>query len=168
MGTNFYWKKLPKELKQYEKLVQTQTKDKDMYLYQELMNPLWHIGKRSGAGKYCMNCGTTFCIHGTTRIHYNDNPYELFSDAYEQAQKYYWYDKCPICGKEGTYICTFTWTFMKQKEIIRKLYAEEVKGRLKETKLIVNEYDEEFTPKEFWEEELKNCPVEYQSCCEFC
>ena len=28
MGTNFYWKKLPKELKQYEKLIKTQTKDK--------------------------------------------------------------------------------------------------------------------------------------------
>ena len=158
MGTNFYWKKLPKELKQYEKLIKTQTKDKDM-------NPLYHIGKRSGAGKYCMDCGTTFCRHGTTRIHYNDNPYELFSDAYEQAQKYYWYDKCPICGKEGTYICTFTWTFMKQKQIIEQL---SLNPKTLSKKLIVNEYEEEFTPKEFFEQELKNCPVEYQSCCEFC
>ena len=158
MGTNFYWKKLPKELKQYEKLINTQTKDKDM-------NPLYHIGKRSGAGKYCMDCGTTFCIHGTTRIHYNDNPYELFSDEYEQAQKYYWYDKCPICGKEGTYICTFTWTFMKQKQIIYKLLEN---PHTINEKLIRNEYDEEFTPYEFLYDELGGCPVEYQSCCEFC
>ena len=114
------------------------------------MNPLYHIGKRSGAGKYCMDCGTTFCIHGTSRIHYNDNPYELFSDAYEQAQKYYWYDKCPICGKEGTYICTFTWTFMKQKEILNDLRWN--KRKFCDEKLIINEYEEEFTPKEFWEE----------------
>lgn len=165
MGTNFYWKKLPKELKQYEKLVKTQTQDK-------YMNPLYHIGKRSGAGHYCMDCGTTFCIHGTSRIHYNDNPYELFSDEYEQAQKYYWYDKCPICGKDGTYICTFTWTFMKQKYLVNKLmwiYEPKLKQRfMNPKKLIVNEYDEEFTPYEFWEQELGNCPVEYQSCCEFC
>lgn len=158
MGTNFYWKKLPKELQQYEKLVKTQTKDKDM-------NPLYHIGKRSGAGHYCMDCGTTFCIHGTTRIHYNDNPYELFSDEYDKAQKYYWYDKCPICGKEGTYICTFTWTFMKQKQIIEQL---SLNPNTLYKKLIVNEYDEEFTPTEFLWDELGNCPVEYQSCCEFC
>lgn len=158
MGTNFYWKKLPKELKQYEKLIKTQINDKDM-------NPLYHIGKRSGAGKYCMDCGTTFCIHGTTRIHYNDNPYELLSDEYENAQKYYWYDKCPICGKEGTYICTFTWTFMKQKKIIEQL---SLNPKTLSKKLIVNEYDEEFTPTEFLWNELDNCPVEYQSCCEFC
>ena len=158
MGTNFYWKELPKELKQYEKLIKTQTKDKDM-------NPLYHIGKRSGAGKYCMDCGTTFCRHGTTRIHYNDNPYELFSDEYEKAQKYYWYDKCPICGKEGIIICSFTWTFMKQKQIIEQL---SLNPKTLSKKLIVNEYEEEFTPTEFLWDELKNCPVEYQSCCEFC
>ena len=158
MGTNFYWKQLPKELKQYEKLIKIQIKDKDM-------NPLYHIGKRSGAGKYCMDCGTTFCIHGTTRIHYNDNPYELFSDAYEEAQKYYWYDKCPICGKEGTYICTFTWTFMKQKQLIEQL---SLNPKTLSKKLIVNEYEEEFTPTEFLWDELGNCPVEYQNCCEFC
>ena len=149
---------MPKELKQYEKLINTQTQDKNM-------NPLWHIGKRSGAGKYCMNCGTTFCIHGTTRIHYDDNPYQFLTQEWEDAQKYYWYEKCPICGKEGTYICTFTWTFMKQKQIIEQL---SLNPNTLDKKLIVDEYDEEFTPKEFWEEELKNCPVEYQSCCEFC
>ena len=158
MGTNFYWKKLPKELKQYEKLINTQTNDKHM-------NPLWHIGKRSAAGRYCEDCGTTFCIHGTTRIHYNDNPYELFSKEYKEAQKYYWYDKCPICGKEGIIICTFTWTFMKQKQIIEQL---SLNPNTLDKKLIVNEYDEEFTPTEFLWNELKNCPVEYQSCCEFC
>ena len=149
---------MPKELKQYEKLINTQTKDKNM-------NPLWHIGKRSGAGNYCIDCGTTFCINGTTRIHYNDNPYELFSKEYKEAQKYYWYDRCPICGKEGTYICTFTWTFMKQKQIIYKLLEN---PHTINEKLIINEYDEEFTPYEFLWDELNNCKVEYQSCCEFC
>ena len=113
MGTNFYWKKLPKELKQYEKNIQTITNDKHM-------NPLWHIGKRSAAGRYCEDCGTTFCRNGTSRIHYDDNPYELFSKEYKEAQKHYWYDKCPICGKEGITICSFTWTFMKQKQALVK------------------------------------------------
>lgn len=150
---------MPKELKKYEKTMFPQiTGNRDM-------NMLYHIGKRSGAGLYCEECGTTFCRYGTVRIHYNDNPYPLFSEEYKRAQKDYWYEKCPICGKEGTYICTFTWTFMKQKQIIYKLLEN---PHTINEKLIYNEYAEEFTPYEFIYDELGNCPVEYQSCCEFC
>lgn len=155
MSTNFYWKELPKELQQYENSIV-----KNIVTNEKEMNPLWHIGKRSAAGKYCIDCGTTFCINGTSRIHYDDNPYELFSKKYNEAQKYYWYSKCPICGKEGQNICSFTWTFMKQKDIIKDLINIS-------KKLILNEYGEEFTPREFWLQEFNNCVVEYQSCCEF-
>lgn len=149
---------MPKELKQYEKLINTQIKDKNM-------NPLWHIGKRSAAGRYCEDCGTTFCIHGTSRIHYEDNPYQFLTQEWENTQKYYWYEKCPICGKEGISICSFTWTFMKQKQLIEQL---SLNPNTLSKKLIVNEYEEEFTPTEFLWNELNNCKVEYQSCCEFC
>ena len=155
MGTNFYWKELPKELKKYEPHIYTITDDKHM-------NPLWHIGKRSGSGLYCIHCGITFCKNGTSRVHYNDNPYPLFSEEYKKAQKQYWYDRCPICGGEGDYVCSFTWTFMMQKYII-----ETYNNRNINNKLIVNEYDEEFTVKEFLEEELNNCFIEFQMCAEF-
>lgn len=152
MSTNFYWKNLPKELKQY-----------DIDITYDKFNPVWHIGKRNAAGKYCIDCGITFCMIGTSKIHYDKNPYKFLSKEWKEAEKHYWYDKCPLCGKEGIVICSFTWTFMKQKEIIKNM----VKNNISK-KLIVNEYEEEFTPKEFLEQELYKCKVEYQSYGRFC
>ena len=132
MGTNFYWKKLPPEL---EELVNDKNKDIIM-----------HIGKRSGAGDYCYDCGTTFCEYGDRGVH------KTLGN---------WYDKCPICGKEGKWCCSFTWTFMKQKEVIKKYVGSS-------RYLIRNEYDEEFTPREFLEEELSNSTMEFQVAWRFC
>lgn len=151
MGTNFYWIKLPKELKKFEKQFKKECKD---------TNVLYHIGKRSASGNYCYECGTTFCIHGTSKIHYDENPYPLFSDAYKEAQKYYWYEKCPICGSEGKYITSFTWTFMKQKEIIQALELRNCNDVI-----IKDEYDTKFTAREFLH--AVETPVEYQMATAF-
>ena len=130
LGTNFYWKNIPPEL---EKFITSENKEL-----------ILHIGKRSGAGDYCCTCGTTMCKEGDRGIHHTSD-----NSA--------WYDKCPICGQRGNYICSFTWTFMKQKHIIEK-YIDSNKY------LIVNEYGEEFTPRKFLEEELSNSKVQYQMC----
>ena len=107
---------------------------------------LIHIGKRSAAGYYCEDCGITFCKYGTQCIH----------DGYGD-----WYDDCPVCHSKGIYITSFTWTAMKQKELIKSLVRCN-------KKLIKDEYGEKYTPKEFLLDELSNTKVEYQMYAEFC
>lgn len=46
-------------------------------------DPQFHIGKRSAAGPYCWDCGTTLCKAGEARVHYDSE----------------WHNKCPVCGK---------------------------------------------------------------------
>lgn len=132
MGTNFYWKEIPEELKKYKDTVY----DEDI---------LKHIGKRSGAGRYCYDCGTTLNKYGSDCVH---------STEYD-----YWYDKCPICGKEiKSNICSFTWTFLLQKEIVlSKINSPRA--------LIVDEYGTEYYTKDFIE--ATRSKIEYQSACVF-
>ena len=108
---------------------------------------LQHIGKRSVAGYYCDKCGISFCKSGTQSIHFSD-----IAD---------WYTECPVCGRKGILVCSFTYTSMKQKEIIKKLIAVD-------KKLIKDEYDIEYTPKEFLLDALSNTKIEYQMYAEFC
>lgn len=54
MGINYYW------LLKDEKI--------------DDMDPKIHIGKKSSGGKYCKDCGITFCMEGTSNINkYGDN-----------------------------------------------------------------------------------------------
>lgn len=142
MGTNFYWRETPREFKRYKANVENYIGNCD----DNPNNVLLHIGKRSAAGLYCYECGTTLNKHGTDYAHdcmYDD-----------------WYEVCPICGREGTPICTFRWTFMKHKWLIEKLAGEGCRQYL-----IVDENDEEYTPLEFLQ--AVETPIEYQACCEF-
>lgn len=141
MGTNFYWKELPKEFKRYKANVEKYIGDCD-----DTHNVLLHIGKRSAAGLYCYECGTTLNKYGTDFVH--DSMYDD------------WYEVCPICGREGTPICSFRWTFMKHKWMIEKLAHEGCKE-----KCIVDEYGDSYSPIEFLSE--VSTPIEYQACCEF-
>lgn len=152
MGTNYYWKNYGE-------------RSDDINI---------HIGKRSAAGLYCYDCGTTFTREGTELLH---------------TGKSTEYDNCPCCGKtidennksiynaanvelgfqkdihgiklKGVQTASsFTWTLMKHKyNIIKKMKITD--------KLIVDEYDREFTCKEFVENVLVFCPIEYQTPCEF-
>jgi hypothetical protein len=140
MGTNFYWKEIPKEFKKYIPHVKKWFGDVGHD------DVLVHIGKRSAAGKYCYECGTTLKKAGTDNIHdcmYDD-----------------WYSECPICGREGTPICSFRWTMLRHKWLIEALADE---GWTK--KCIVDEYGDSYSHIEFLQE--INTPIEYQACCEF-
>ena len=142
MGTNFYWREVPKEFEKYklnvEKYIGAVDDNPD--------NVLLHIGKRSGAGAYCYHCGVTLNKYGTDRVHNCD-----YSE---------WYKRCPICGRECVATISFRWTFLRQKWLIEVLAMER-----NADKLIVDEYGKEYTPQEFLQ--AVNTPIEYQMCCEF-
>lgn len=156
MGTNYYWK-------------ETYDADGDNEGIQ------CHIGKRSAAGRYCWDCGTTFNTRGTESVHYSSHDTN-------------WVEACPACGKmpeesrdkESTamvdlgfakqsnlslqgvgYCSSFTWTLMKHKWKLSSLVRSE-------EKVGINEYGDEFTAKEFLEGELHGCAFEMQLPVEFC
>lgn len=143
MGTNFYWTKIPREFENYKLNVEKYIGDVD----DNPDNVLLHIGKRSAAGSYCYECGTTLNKCGTDYVHGGDN--------------IDWYEQCPICGKEGSPISSFRWTMMRHKWLAEKLADE---GCTK--KCIVDEYGDSYSPMEFLNEVIP--PIEFQSCCEFC
>ncbi len=158
MGTNFYW------IKSNVKTDETVSKD----------NIFDHIGKRSAAGGYCWDCGTTLLInYGTHGVHRGDK------DAR-------WSDVCPSCGKStprkenrysaamvelgftqathekltGVSSCSsFTWTLMKH-------YWELKKMRGLNVKVVCDEYGREFTADEFLDM-VENCPIWDQLPTEF-
>ena len=140
MGTNFYWRKIPQEFQKYQNNVY-----EVVSCYDARDSVLKHIGKRSGAGLYCYDCGTTLHRLGTDYVHSGEGD---------------WYPKCPICGREGSPMCTFRWTFMKHKWLVQKLANEGCTE-----KLIIDEYGDEYTPLEFLGE--VETPVEFQTCQEF-
>jgi hypothetical protein len=147
MGTNFYWIK-----HQGDESIQ------------------YHIGKRSAAGRYCYDCGSTFNKDGTQSIHFSDR------------KRLGWNDVCPCCGKvpddktprynpvmielgfekpgekpaEGIAgASSFTWTMMKHMWDLEKqiMYA---------SPLVVDEYGREYTAKEFLDMIKRDCPIQFQ------
>ena len=123
MGTNFYWKNKPEIVE-----------NEDIF-------DLLHIGKRSGAGRYCTKCETTLCKKGEDKIHFSN-----FND---------WYDKCPVCNSDEhlTNVCSFSWESKIQKKLVEQLVKIN-------KKVIIDEYGNEYTAKEFLETELKNVKFE--------
>lgn len=161
MSTNYYWKE---ERHEQEENIQQ------------------HIGKRSGAGLYCYDCGTTLNRGGVMYIHQGKNGTtdDLFN---------VWLDKCPSCGnsKEGkdgfenstsalelgfakeqdikksgiSTCCSFTWTLKKHMNEIMQIW-----NTGSDEKIIVDEYGEEFSAGEFIKM-LEICPIEFQTPSEF-
>lgn len=119
MSTNYYWitgSELPED------------------------SPLVHIGKRSLAGKYCANCGTTLCLHGITAVHDGSAV---------------WSDVCPICGGPGERTSSFTWTML--------LHRSKLEGLAYSTKPCVrDEYGVELTPAYFLVMVQDMCRIELQ------
>ena len=133
MSTNFYWLKNPETREDWSENI-----DED--------DPLRHIGKRSFAGAYCLECGVALSEHGTHSVHTHKS-----------------LENCPICGKSRKEVdgaCSFTWTMMKHKRLLEEL-AE------KEPELVIceDEYETEFTAKQMLEE--ADCVITYQDACRF-
>jgi len=152
MGTNFYWARGN---------VRYST------------NPLIHIGKRSAAGMYCWDCGVTLCKGGNAKIHFGT----LFN--YDEE----WYDKCPKCGQErvteginkgivvelgfakprsskptGVQGCSsFSWA---QEPLSVRKRCLRLSNRWR--KIVVDEYGQKYTGKQFIKMLDTNCPVQYE------
>ena len=142
MGTNYYWKP--------EYIIGLGQKDP---LSNE--DPKVHIGKTSGAGPYCWDCGTTLNKGGTREVHYNRE----------------WHDACPICEntigktkeaggnlgpKEGVRYCgSFLWTAMGHKHRIMAMAADP-------NSILISETGQEFTAQEFIENVLDGVAMESQ------
>ncbi len=120
-----------------------------------------HIGKRSSAGPYCWDCGKTLCKGGEGSIHTGS------LSSYGSG----WWKICPSCGKEPSKnsnsisnCCSFTWAENPEKFFFKsKVYV-------KEDKLIVDEYDREFTCQEFIDMLDSECPIRFTELIgrEFC
>jgi hypothetical protein len=128
MGTNFYW-----------------FDDNECIMNDDIKI---HIGKRSAAGLYCHDCGTTLCSGGIGKVHYGAE----------------WYNSCPSCHKTKDKIgttCSFTWTMMSHYQKIKKLMEDK-----SDKKCIIDEYSVKYTAKEFYDI-VKECKIWSQYCGEF-
>lgn len=139
-------------------------------------DPAYHIGKRSAAGYWCFDCGTTLCINGESGVHRGGG----------------YHDKCPRCGqrpsreplsqssaglelgfnkdatavKKGVRSCSsFGWA-MHREDLEKK--ARQAKGqcphcdqnRPDPENVIENEYGDLFTLAEFLEV-VNACPIHF-------
>jgi hypothetical protein len=181
MGTNYYWKK---DTMIQENMVlgfvgNEYEEDKDRE------HCSVHIGKRSAAGLYCFDCGATLCRHGTFDVHsgraewHEDCP-SCGKKREEESSggtgmRELGFNKEPFEFKKGVKTCSsFCWTLMKHKWKIEELSDKEnpcYDGIItipdnQRTKVIVNEYGDEFTASEFMAL-LQECPIEYQDAEEF-
>ena len=152
MGTNFYW-----------------SDDDVLHKY----NVVKHIGKRSAAGTYCYDCGTTLCDLGTDFVHDGHRGRFLKS--------------CPFCGKtydpnQGATATTvelgfntfdeieqhgvgtassFRWRMMRHLTVLRTVAAE-----TPDRVCIVDEYERGYTASAFLDMVTK-CPIWNQTPAEF-
>ncbi len=152
MGTNFHWSD--------DKIV-------------EIYNVVKHIGKRSAAGPYCYDCGTTLCDMGTDFVH--------------DGRRGRFLKSCPFCGnssdpnREATAITvelgfntfdevecrgvgnasSFRWRMMRHLTVLRVIAAA-----TPDWLCIVDEYDREYTAPEFIDMVTK-CPIWNQTATEF-
>jgi hypothetical protein len=116
-----------------------------------------HIGKRSAAGKYCWDCGTTLCVGGDEGVH---------RDAA-------FYDNCPKCGKpanmENGYHAAFVELGFQEPQDLQRptgvssassftwaCHAVDVVG-----KDIVDEYGRIYSWDEFEEQVIAFCPIQF-------
>jgi len=155
MGTNFYWK---------HKLETADSDEADM-------NPSIHIGKRSAAGLYCWDCMTTLCRGGEKEVH---------TSRYYYPERQ-WHPECPKCGKtkeESTEEHSAGMVELGfQKPITKRLKGisscssftfAQTPANVKQACLdhhndviIINEYKQEYTGKQFLDMLRFNCPIEF-------
>ncbi len=106
------------------------------------ISPEVHIGKRSGKGLFCWTCGISmFSINEVKHT------------------------ECPSCktpvpnlfeineNSSIRYSTSFTWTKLSHKWKIESLSKEEIYSN---KKVIIDEYEREYTAKEFIDNEIKN------------
>jgi hypothetical protein len=90
-----------------------------------------HIGKRIFMGLYCSECGILKCKN---------------SVAHSNCRKYFFGEECPNCNnKFNDHALKFTWTMLSHKSRILSMIQDK-------KKVIVDEYGDKFSAKEFMKE----------------
>jgi len=151
MGTNFYWIKKTSE-------------DRD--------NIQDHIGKRSAAGRYCWDCGTTLCVHyGTHDVHSGNGkwsdvcpacgkPYNRKTHSYSSAMVELGFQRAAREKPTGVSSCSsFTWTLMKHYWRLKKM-----RGLTRP--VVEDEYGATYTADDFLDM-VESCPIWDQVPTEF-
>lgn len=140
MGTNFYLANQPKDA--------------------DSMDPAYHIGKRSAAGWYCWDCGTTLVVGGEAFVHTGAPMAEACpkcgkkpakeSLSASSAGRELGFNKSAPKRKAGVRSCSsFTWA---QNENVWK------QSRRKYP--VVDEYGRKYTRRQFLAV-LRECPIRY-------
>ena len=130
----------------------------------------FHLGKRSAAGWYCLDCRVTLCMGGNDKVH--DGPT-------------LWYPTCPQCGawrhaetltesaagrelgwnqstpgpKTGVASCS-SWSWGVDPASWRELAVMAARGGADDPYLVEDEYGDLFTMAEF-EAVLSECPMQF-------
>lgn len=149
MGTNFYWR------------VESPTlpTGHQVEINIDTIDPSIHIGKRSAAGPYCYDCGTTLCRDGEAHVHdgppvrHYANGHVVMSD-YLERERERWHQTCPGCGKRSEDVgraCSFSWA--QDPETVKRICRERP-----DDVLIEDEYGDTFTGAGFLAE-LDGCPI---------
>lgn len=144
MGTNFYWRLNPLTL--LTSRVESPLPESD-----DLES---HIGKRSAAGPYCWNCGTTLCMAGTDSVHHTGRQQE-------------WLTECPSCHAKPMSpneigsspvrsCCSFTWTLGKHEKTLRAISLANI-----QSKCVADEYGEQCSANEMLAI-TDGCPIQFQ------
>jgi hypothetical protein len=162
MGTNFYW-----------------IGEKLGIKAESISDPTLHIGKRSAAGLYCWDCNLTLCKDGNDGVHKapSNGVHHTFLGLNSSGK---WYDECPGCGKtpnikgmpkpmavelgfakpeikRPTGVCgCFSFTYAQDRKKVRSVCESHL-----DDKIIVDEYDREFTGAEFLTMLEMNCPITF-------
>lgn len=127
----------------------------------------YHIGKRSAAGRYCYDCGSTFQKGGTADVHRvsggqadvcpccgkaPDDTKEQYSPAMVELgfQK-----PCDIKPSGIAGASSFTWTMMRHKWDLEKKINHKRNA-------VVDEYGHKFTAKQFLAMIERTCPIQFQ------
>jgi len=125
-------------------------------------NKIGHIGKRSAAGLYCFDCNETLCPRGKSGVHTGG-----WVDK--------WYDACPVCGKKYKREGIEKSTAGLELGFAKPRKRSERKGiktcssfswdvdpmTILKLKVIKDEYGRKYTFKEFIEQVIDNCPIQF-------
>jgi len=130
------------------------------------------VGKRSSAGNYCWDCGTTLCIGGNKKVHLGCTCEDKKDINSRLGCKKHWHKKCPICGKNpideslenstGGRELGFNKNTPRKKTGVSSCssfsWAIDF-DKLRKSKVFKDEYKKRYTRKEFLKV-LDECPIQ--------
>ncbi len=147
MSTNYYWRT------SLDRLDPITLPTGDVIELAEILDrcdPRIHIGKRSGAGRYCWACQQTLCPGGIAAVHQGIPISE-------------WPEECPVCGKRPVisktfnreaFACSFSWAQDPAR-------VRDICDRNPFAPIVVDESGGEMECSDFLKMLKQTCPIEF-------